>query len=57
MFRLETAEQITDNGNTWKRVNRGREKKAFLPMQISAEASLKSNMIIELNECLQIVFK
>lgn len=48
VFRLETAEQVTDNGNTWKCVNRGCKKKA-IPMQISAGASLKSNLILEFN--------
>lgn len=48
VFRLETAEQVTDNGNTWKCVNCGCKKKA-IPMQISAGASLKSNLILEFN--------
>lgn len=48
VFRLETAEQVTDNGNTWKCVNCGCRKKA-IPMQISAGASLKSNLILEFN--------
>lgn len=46
MFRLETAEQVTDNGNTWKCVNCGCKEKA-IPMQIRAEATLKSNLILE----------
>lgn len=48
MFRLETAERVTDNGNTWKCVNCGCKKKA-IPMQISVGASLKSNLILEFN--------
>lgn len=48
MFRFETAERVTDNGNTWKCVNCGCKKKA-IPMQISAGASLKSNLILEFN--------
>lgn len=43
-FLLETAEQVTDNGNTWKCANCGCKKKAF-----PTEASLKSNLILEFN--------
>lgn len=52
VFRLETAEQVMDNGNTWKCINCGCKKKA-IPVQISVGASLKSNLILEFNNASQ----
>lgn len=47
VFRLETAKQVTDNGNTWKCMNCGCKK--AIPVQISVGTSLKSNLILEFN--------